>query len=146
MTNLLLRQPVATDRAHWNELWNGYLRFYRAKLAPAVTETTWTRLLDPAEQPHGLVAEVDGKLVGLAHYLFHRSAWTVGDFCYLNDLFVSEGARGHGAGRALIEAVYAKADEHGAERVYWLTQEFNADARALYDTLARRTSFIQYRR
>ena len=146
MTNLLLRQPVETDRAHWNELWNGYLRFYRAKLAPAVTETTWTRLLDPAEQPHGLVAEIDGKLVGLAHYLFHRSAWTVGDFCYLNDLFVSEGARGHGAGRALIEAVYAKADEHGAERVYWLTQEFNADARALYDTLARRTSFIQYRR
>jgi len=146
MTNLLLRPPVSTDRAQWEGLWNGYLRFYRAKLAPEVTETTWARLLDAAEQPRGIVAEVDGRLVGLAHYLFHRSAWTVGDFCYLNDLFVSEDARGHGAGRALIEAVYAKADEHGAERVYWLTQEFNADARALYDTLARRTSFIQYRR
>ncbi len=146
MTNLLLRPPVATDREQWDELWHGYLRFYRAKLGAGVTATTWARLLDPAEQPHGIVAEIDGKLVGLAHFLFHRSAWAVGDFCYLNDLYVSEGARGHGAGRALIEAVYAKADEHGAERVYWLTQEYNADARALYDTLARRTSFIQYRR
>ena len=146
MTNLLLRAPVATDRPPWEELWNGYLRFYRARLAPEITDTTWARLLDPAEQPHGIVAEVDGRLVGLAHFLFHRSAWAVGDFCYLNDLFVSEAARGHGAGRALIEAVYTRADEHGAARVYWLTQEFNADARSLYDTLARRTSFIQYRR
>jgi GNAT superfamily N-acetyltransferase len=146
MTNLLLRDPVATDRPQWEELWNGYLRFYRARLGPEITDTTWARLLDPAEQPHGIVAEVDGRLVGLAHFLFHRSAWAVGDFCYLNDLFVSEAARGHGAGRALIEAVYARADEHGAARVYWLTQEFNADARSLYDTLARRTSFIQYRR
>ena len=146
MTNLLLRTLTPADLEEWTELWHGYLRFYRARLDPTVTETTWARLLDPADQPHGIVAEVDGRLVGLTHYLYHRSAWTIGDFCYLNDLYVSEEARGHGAGRALIEAVYAKADEHGAERVYWLTQEFNADARALYDTLARRTSFIQYRR
>jgi GNAT superfamily N-acetyltransferase len=143
---LVIRPPVAGDREPWERLWQGYLRFYRAHLEPTVTDTTWARLLDPAEQPHGLVAEHDGRLVGLVHYLFHRSSWTVADYCYLQDLFVDGEARGHGAGRKLIEAVYAAADAAGASRVYWLTQEFNADGRALYDTLARRTSFIVYRR
>lgn len=140
-----IRQLRADDRQGWDRLWSGYLRFYRARMADEVREFTWRRLLDDAG-PHALVAEADGRLVGLAHYLFHPSTWTVGDYCYLQDLFVDEAARGLGAGRALIKAVYERADAAGAARVYWLTQEFNADARALYDTLAQRTSFIQYRR
>lgn len=145
-SKLAIRPLAAADRAQWEPLWQGYLRFYRAHLTPETTETTWRRLLDPREQPHGLAAEHGGKIVGMVHYLFHRSSWTIGDYCYLQDLFVAPEARGLGAGRALIEAVYAKADEAKASRVYWLTQEFNADARALYDTLAKRTSFIVYRR
>jgi GNAT superfamily N-acetyltransferase len=142
----LVRAPRAEDRPSWEALWQGYLRFYRARLDPGVTATTWARLLDPAEQPHGLVAEHEGRLVGLATWLFHRSSWSLTHCCYLEDLFVAPEARGQGAGRRLIEAVYAAADAAGASSVYWQTQEFNVDGRALYDTLARRTSFIIYRR
>ena len=91
-------------------------------------------------------AYVDGKLEGIVHYLFHRSTWTDGNYCYLQDLFVAEGGRNHGLGRALIEAVYGQAREAGASRVYWLTHESNATARALYDRVADRPGFIQYRR
>jgi GNAT superfamily N-acetyltransferase len=138
--------PRSTDRAEWDELWRGYLRFYRSRLEPEITELTWARLLDPSVQPHGLVAEVDGRLVGFAHYLFHPSTWSASAYCYLEDLFTAPEARGLGVGRALIEAVYEAADAAGASSVYWQTQEFNADGRALYDTLAQRTSFIVYRR
>ena len=141
-----IRPPHTGDRHAWDELWRGYLRFYRSRLAPEVTEGTWARLLDPAVQPHGLVAELDGRLVGFAHYLFHPSTWSASSYCYLEDLFTAPEARGRGVGRALIEAVYAAADAAGASSVYWQTQEFNADGRALYDTLAQRTSFIVYRR
>jgi GNAT superfamily N-acetyltransferase len=122
------------------------LRFYRARLDPAVTELTWLRLLADGQQPIGLIAELDGRLVGLAHYLFHPSTWSPTSYCYLEDLFTYPAARGRGVARALIEAVCAAADTAGASRVYWHTQEFNADGRALYDTLARRTSFIVYER
>lgn len=141
-----VRPPRAEDRPAWDELWRGYLRFYRSRLEPEVTELTWTRLLDPAVQPHGLVAEQDGRLVGFAHYLFHPSTWSISSYCYLEDLFTAREERGRGVGRALIEAVYAAADAAGAASVYWHTQEFNADGRALYDTLAQPTSFIVYRR
>lgn len=140
-------RPLDPDaRAAWAPLWAGYTRFYRARLPPEVTDTTWARLVAPGEEPHGFGAWRDGAMVGFAHYLFHRSTWTSGVYCYLEDLFVDPAARGGGVGRALIEAVYAAADAAGAARTYWVTQEFNAEARALYDTLARRTSFIQYRR
>lgn len=141
-----VRPPRPEDRAAWDVLWHGYLRFYRSRLEPEVTELTWARLLDPAVPPHGLVAELDGRLVGFAHFLFHPSTWSTSGYCYLEDLFTAPEVRGRGAGRALIEAVYAAADAAGASSVYWQTQEFNADGRALYDTLARRTSFIVYRR
>jgi GNAT superfamily N-acetyltransferase len=141
-----IRVLRSTDRAQWEALWNGYLRFYRQHVPAAVTEATFARLLDAGQQPHGLVAQGDGRLLGFVHYLFHPSSWSVKDICYLEDLFVDPAARGGGVGRALIKAVYAAADHVQAGSVYWMTQEFNADGRALYDTLARRTSFIRYER
>jgi GNAT superfamily N-acetyltransferase len=140
-------RPVGIDeRAAWQPLWKGYLDFYKTSVPQEVYDTTWARLHDPSE-PMGLLgAYVDGKLLGIVHYLYHRSCWTIGDYCYLQDLFVREEARKLGLGRALIEAVYAKARADGASRVHWLTHETNATARALYDTLADRPGFIQYRK
>ena len=134
------------DRESWQGLWGGYLRFYRQHLAPEITDATFARLVDERAQPHGLVAERDGKLVGFVHYVFHPTTWSQKDSCYLEDLYVDPAARGGGVGRSLIQAVYAKADQANAAAVYWMTQEFNAEGRALYDTLARRTSFIRYER
>ena len=142
---LVVRALRPDERRSWEPLWQGYLAFYKAAVAPEVTETTWGRLHDPAEPMYVLGAFIDGTLVGIVHYLFHRSTWTIGDYCYLQDLFTAPEARGQGAGRALIEAVYDRAEVAGASRVYWLTQETNATARALYDTLADRPGFIQYR-
>ena len=140
-------RPLRPDeREAWEPLWSGYLAFYETAVTADVTETTWRRLHDPAEPMHVLGAFIDGRLVGIVHYLFHRTTWTIGDYCYLQDLFTSPEARGQGAGRALIEAVCDHAQAAGASRVYWLTHESNATARALYDTLAERPGFIQYRR
>jgi GNAT superfamily N-acetyltransferase len=141
-----IRALKAGDRAQWEALWAGYLRFYRHRLDPEVTEGTWARLLDPRSALHGLVAERDASLIGFVTYQFHPSTWSLRDYCYLEDLYVDPAARGSGAGRALIRAVYEAADAAQAATVYWLTQEFNAEGRALYDTLARRTSFIRYER
>jgi GNAT superfamily N-acetyltransferase len=142
-----IRAIGAADKESWLPLWAGYVRFYRRKMAPEVTEATFGRLVDPDRQPHGFLAESsDGRAIGLAHYLFRPTSWALADQCYLEDLFVDPAARGGGTGRALIQAVYEAADARGAAGVYWLTQEFNADGRALYDTLARRTSFIRYQR
>lgn len=141
-----IRPFTSDDRAAWEPLWQGYLTFYKASLAPEVTETTWRRLLDPAEPMHGLVAVLDGEIVGIVHFLYHRSTWTTGDYCYLQDLFTSEKARNRGVGRALIEAVYEKAQAQGASRVYWLTHETNTSAQALYEKVAARSGFIQYRK
>jgi len=142
-----IRPLAAADRPGWSQLWAGYLRFYRQRLPDDITEVTFARLIDPARQPHGLVAALaDGSLAGFAHILSHPTSWATADIVYLEDLFVDPAVRGGGIGRALIEAVYAKADAEGAAGVYWMTQEYNADGRALYDTLARRTSFIRYER
>jgi GNAT superfamily N-acetyltransferase len=134
------------DREAWSALWGGYLRFYRAEVAPEVTERTFARLCDRTDGLVGLVAVADGELLGLAHLVFHPSTWSTGTYAYLEDLFVSPAARGTGASGALFEAVYAEADAREADRVYWHTQEYNAAARSLYDQVGRRTSFIVYQR
>jgi len=140
-------RPLRVDeRADWEPLWRGYLDFYKTTLPQQTYESTWARLHDPSEPMWLLGAYVDGKLRGIVHYLYHRSCWTVGNYCYLQDLFVSKEARGHGLGRALIEAVYKVAQEAGASRVHWLTHETNATARVLYDQLATAPGFIQYRK
>jgi GNAT superfamily N-acetyltransferase len=146
MSAVVIRPVGADERAAWEPLWRGYLDFYKASQAPDATDIAWKRLLDPKEPMFALGAYVDGKLLGIVRYLYHRSFWTVGDYCYLQDLFVAEAARGHGLGRELIEAVYEKAKEAGASRVYWNTHETNANARVLYEKVAERSGFIQYRK
>jgi GNAT superfamily N-acetyltransferase len=147
MKQTIAVRPLRPDeRPQWEPLWSGYLAFYKTVVGPEVTDTTWRRLHDPSEPMHVLGAFLDGGLIGIVHYLFHRSTWTIGDYCYLQDLFTADDARGLGAGRALIEAVCDEARAAGASRVYWLTHESNAVARSLYDTLADRSGFIQYRR
>ncbi|MEA2832939.1 MAG: hypothetical protein QOG66_1141 [Methylobacteriaceae bacterium] len=146
MTEIAIRPLARKDRAQWQPLWQGYLAFYKASVPHEVTDLTFARFLDEAEPMHALIAERDGKIVGIVHYIFHRSTWTEGPYCYLQDLFTVEHARGGGVGRKLIEAVYERAKAQGASRVYWLTQEGNATARALYDKLAERSGFIQYRK
>ncbi|HLL28732.1 MAG TPA: GNAT family N-acetyltransferase [Xanthobacteraceae bacterium] len=147
MTARLTIRPVGQDeRAAWEPLWKGYQTFYEVALPAGATDKAWERLHDPSEPMFVLGVYVDGKLLGIVHYLYHRSMWTVGNYCYLQDLFVAKEARALGLGRALIEAVYEAAKKAGASRVYWLTQESNATARALYDKLAERSGFIQYRK
>lgn len=146
MPSILVRPIEAGERPEWEPLWRGYQTFYEVSLTDEVTETTWRRLHDFAEPMRVLGAYVDGALKGIAHYIFHRSCWTIGDYCYLQDLFVAESARGLGLGRALITAVYEKADAAGASRVYWLTHETNLAAMGLYNQVADRSGFIQYRK
>lgn len=141
-----IRMATEQDYAQWLPLWKGYQAFYEADIADDVTELTWRRFLDPDEPMHCAVAEIDGELVGLVHYIYHRSCWTKGDYCYLQDLFASTEARGKGVGRALIEHVYAAALAAGASRVHWLTQESNHTAMQLYDRIAAKSGFLQYRK
>ncbi len=146
MSKIEIRPLRPDERAVWEPLWKGYLDFYETSVPKETYDTTWARLNDP-DEPMGLLgAYVDGKLSGIVHYLYHRSCWTIGNYCYLQDLFVTKEARGHGLGRALIEAVYKAAQEAGASRVHWLTHETNTTARALYDQLATAPGFIQYRK
>lgn len=146
MTNVIVRQAVEGDRAEWEPLWKGYQAFYEVNL-DHVTDGLWQRLMsDNSAEPICLVAELDGKILGFTHYLFHGSCWSEKQRIYLNDLFTHSQARGKGVGRALIEAVYKAADDADAETVYWLTQDFNEAGRALYDRVARLTPFIKYQR
>jgi GNAT superfamily N-acetyltransferase len=143
---VVVRPLLPGDRVPWEPLWQGYLAFYETVLSPATTDTTWARFHDPAEPMFALGAFLDGRLVGIVHYLFHRTAWAIANGCYLQDLFATEAARGHGVGRALIEAVADKAREAGAARLYWHTHETNRTAQTLYDKLAEKSGFIQYRK
>ena len=145
--SVTIRPLKEGDRADWEARWRNYLIFYEAELPDAQTEATWARLMDAASDPYGLAAiDDDGKMIGITHYLFHVSTWLMGPTCYLQDLYVDEAARGTGAGRALIEAVYAAADDAGASQVYWTTQHFNETARQLYDRIGKVTPFIKYNR
>ncbi len=145
-STIVIRPIRVDERADWEPLWKGYQAFYKVAISDEATTVTWARLHDPAEPMGVLGAYVDGRLCGIVHYLFHRSCWTVGDYCYLQDLFVAEEVRKLGLGRALIAAVEEKARAAGASRLYWLTHETNAGARKLYDQLAERSGFIQYRK
>ena len=144
--DLVIRRLAPADRPAWEPLWAGYLAFYGTSVPPETTDITWRRFLDPAEPMHALGAFDNERLVGIVHYLFHRTTWSPRDNCYLQDLFTAEAARGQGAGRALIEAVYGRAEEEEAGRVYWQTQEGNATARALYDQVASHPGFVVYRK
>jgi GNAT superfamily N-acetyltransferase len=139
-----VRPLRGTDAADWRRLWRDYLAFYETVLPEAVFDATFARLLDPAEPMRGLVAERDGRVIGIANLIVHRHGWRLGDVCYLQDLFVEPTERSSGAGRALIEATYALADAEGWEAVYWTTQDFNETARALYDRVGVLTPFIKY--
>ncbi len=143
-----VRRLAEKDKAAWLPLFKGYIAFYKATVADDVVEKTWQRLMEGAADFHiGLVAvdETDTP-VGLAHVLFHRSTWSPTSYCYLEDLFVDPDQRLKGVGRALIEATYKEADARGCTRTYWATQEFNYRARALYDQVATKSVFVQYRR
>jgi GNAT superfamily N-acetyltransferase len=147
---VIVRPARPADFDAWLPLWLGYNAFYgrEGPTAPSetLTRTTWARFFDALEPMEALVAEQDGALVGLAHIIFHRNTSLIGPTCYLQDLFAAPGLRGRGIGRALIEALYARAQEAGAERVYWHTHESNAQARALYDRVAAHGGFLLYRR
>lgn len=142
----MIRTLSAQDRDAWMPLWRGYQGFYAVDIPDAVSAATWARLLDPQEPMGGALAWVDGAAVGLVHHVRHRSTWTTGDYLYLQDLFVASDGRGRGIGRALIAHAEAVAREHGCSRLHWLTHETNAGAMTLYDRVAERSGFVQYRK
>jgi GNAT superfamily N-acetyltransferase len=137
-------QPADFER--WLPLWRGYQAFYHADIPAETTAITWRRMMDPAEPMWGALARVGNTPAGMVHWIFHRSNWTIADYCYLQDLFVDPGVRGGGVGRALIEHVYEEARRAASPRVYWLTHESNVEAMRLYDRVADRSGFIQYRK
>ncbi|QTD47463.1 GNAT family N-acetyltransferase [Ottowia testudinis] len=146
--SILIRPIERTDYKQWLPLWDGYNAFYgrsgATALPEAITVATWERFFDPAEPVHALVAVQGERIVGLAHYLFHRSTTRLNEVCYLNDLFTLPECRGQGIARRLIEAVYASAQAVGSTRVYWSTQTTNIAGRALYDQVAQHHGFIIY--
>lgn len=145
-----VRAAQRADFPEWQPLWDGYNAFYgragETALHPNITQMTWERFFDAHEPMHALVAEASGRLVGLAHFLYHRSTIQIPPTCYLADLFSANAVRGQGVGRALIEAVYAHARALGVPRVYWQTHETNTVAMRLYDQVAERSGFVVYRR
>lgn len=144
---LIVRPLILSDRPAWDDLWTAYLAFYETTRPQEIYDTYFARLLGDDPQDYNcLVAELDGKLVGLTHFLFHRHGWKIEDVCYLQDLYADPMVRGQGIGRALIEGVYAAADAAGAPSVYWLTQDFNTEARKLYDRIGTLSPFIKYDR
>jgi GNAT superfamily N-acetyltransferase len=146
----IIRFVIPADLPRWLPLWQGYNAFYGRSGATAlpdhITQTTWTRFFDAYEPVHAMVAEHDGRLVGLVHYLFHRSTISIAPTCYLQDLFTDQTTRGKGVGRALINAVYEQAKLASVARVYWQTHETNSTAMKLYDQVAERSGFVVYRK
>lgn len=148
MNPVTVRPIQQTDFAAWQPLWNGYNAFYGREgttaLAPEITQATWQRFFDPAEPVFALVAQAEGRLLGLTHYLYHRSTTRIELTCYLQDLFTTPDARGQGVGRLLIQGVYQAASAAGIKRVYWQTHQTNAAGRLLYDKVAQHAGFIVY--
>jgi GNAT superfamily N-acetyltransferase len=145
--DVIIRPLIESDRPQWAALWSDYLAFYETTLPTNIYDSTFARLLgDDPQDFSGLVAERNGELIGLTHYLFHRHGWKVENVCYLQDLYVTPSARGTGSGRKLIEAVYAAADANNAPNVYWMTQDNNVAGRQLYDRVGTLTNFIKYQR
>lgn len=145
MSTITVRPLQQADHAEWRRLWTAYLTFYETSLPEEVYAATWKRLFTEGEfEPKGFLALVEGRPVGLVHYLYHRSCWSLVDNCYLQDLFADPDMRGKGVGAALIQAVRDEAGKIGVKNVYWMTHETNATARKLYDRVARRTGFIEY--
>ena len=149
-SGLSIRFVTQQDYNQWLPLWEGYNAFYgrsgATALSPEITRMTWSRFFDAYEPMHALVAESGGQLLGLTHYIFHRSTISIAPVCYLQDLFTSEASRGKGVGRALINGVYEQAKLAGSGRVYWLTHETNHIAMQLYDKVADRSGFVVYRK
>ena len=146
MPSVTLRPVTAQDHAAWHALWQAYLHFYETELAAEVSLNTWQRLLDPSEPTHSALAWVDGKAVGMVNFIYHRSNWSIENACYLQDLYVDSTQRGLGIGRQLIEHVYAAAKADNCIKVHWLTHETNATAISLYQQVAERSGFIQFRK
>jgi len=144
--DIVIRPIRREDRDAWMPLWRGYQAFYKVDLAAEVSATTFERLLNPEEPVNGSLAWQGTRAVGMVHYIQHRSTWTIGNYCYLQDLFTALDLRGGGVGRKLIEYVYDVAKQAGCSRVYWLTHESNETAMKLYDRIADKPGFIQYRR
>ncbi len=147
--NIVVRPVERTDYEAWKPLWDGYNEFYgrhgATALPDAVTLSTWSRFFDSDEPVHAFVAERDGQILGIVHYLYHRTTVDIAPTCYLQDLFTSASARGSGVGRALIEAVHERAKAAGCARVYWQTHETNQTAMRLYDQVAEKSGFLVYR-
>ena len=141
---LTVRPMRADDHAAWLPLWQAYLAFYETSLSDELTALAWQRLNDPNFNLHGFVAEIDGVAVGITHYLYHHATWSLGEYCYLEDLFVAPSTRGKGVGRGLINAVKNAATARKASKVYWVTHQHNAVARKLYDAVAIDNGFVQY--
>ena len=146
MSQIDIRQVTVGDHAAWLPLWRAYLRFYNTELPDAVSQSTWQRMLDPNETTHAALAWADGKAVGMVHFIYHRSNWAIENACYLQDLLVTPEIRGTGVGRQLIEFVYATAKADGCNKVHWLTHETNTTAIQLYERIAERPGFIQFRK
>lgn len=141
-----IRPATAADQKAWLPLWQAYLRFYKTELPAEVSDSTWQRFLDPSEPTHLALAWQGDKAVGMVQTVIHRSNWSIGNSCYLQDLYVSPDLRGTGVGRQLIEHVYAAARDLGCAKVHWLTHETNTTAQQLYDRIADRPGFIQFRK
>lgn len=147
LSDVTVRLVTAADHDDWYALWRGYQAFYKVDIPEETARVAWARVLDPAEPMAAALAfDAAGKAVGLVNYIRHRSFWTVGDYVYLQDLFVDDGVRGRGVGRLLIEHVYEAATAAGCSRVHWLTHETNANAMVLYDRIATKSGFVNYRK